>query len=105
MRYLVTMTVDIEEVTMRKPGRPRKAVPDSDVSIPSPLHATSVQQVAYGIREAANVLGISRSSVYKLIKEKRNRSGPNPSDLIVLVRGLRRGRAQAFHRGRLEWPG
>jgi excisionase family DNA binding protein len=27
--------------------------------------------VAYGIREAANVLGISRSSVYKLIKEKQ----------------------------------
>jgi hypothetical protein len=25
MRYLITMTVDIEEVTMRKPGRPRKA--------------------------------------------------------------------------------
>jgi excisionase family DNA binding protein len=27
--------------------------------------------VAYGIREAADVLGISRSSVYKLIKEKQ----------------------------------
>lgn len=71
MRYLITMTVDIEEVTMRKPGRPRKAVPGSDVTIPSPPHAPSVQQVAYGIREAANVLGISRSSVYKLIKEKQ----------------------------------
>jgi excisionase family DNA binding protein len=70
MRYLITMTVDIEEVTMRKPGRPRKAVPDSDVTNSSP-HAPTVQQVAYGIREAADVLGISRSSVYKLIKEKQ----------------------------------
>ena len=71
MRYLITMTVDVEEVTVRKPGRPRKAMPDPDVTIPLPPPAPSVQQVAYGIREAAEVLGISRTSVYKLINEKQ----------------------------------
>jgi len=71
MRYLITMTVDVEEVTVRKPGKSRKTAPDPEVTIPLPPPAPSVQQVAYGIKQAAEVLGISRSSVYKLINEKQ----------------------------------
>ena len=47
MRYLITMTVDVEEVTVRKPGRPRKTVPDPEMTISLPPPAPSVQQVAY----------------------------------------------------------
>jgi excisionase family DNA binding protein len=69
MRYLITMTVDVEEVTVRKPGRPRKAVPDPEVTSPLPPPAPSVQQVAYSVPQAALALGISKTSVWKLIKE------------------------------------
>lgn len=34
MRYLVTMTIDVEELPGRGPGRPRKTVPEPEVAPP-----------------------------------------------------------------------
>jgi excisionase family DNA binding protein len=71
MRYLITMTVDVEELPARGPGRPRKTVPEPEVvsSPPVPASAPSSRQVAYSVPQAALALGISKTSVWKLIKE------------------------------------
>ncbi len=72
MRYLVTMTIDVEELPARGPGRPRKTVPEPEVAPPPPpvpAPAPSSRQVAYSIPQAALALGISKTSVWKLIKE------------------------------------
>jgi len=73
MRYLITMTVDVEELPVRGPGRPRKTVPEPEVVPPPPppvpAPAPSSRQVAYSVPQAALALGISKTSVWKLIKE------------------------------------
>ncbi len=67
MRYLVTMTIDIEEVmekaSMKKPTPTR--IPEE----PKPPTMPMNDQLVFGIQEAANLLGISRSSIYILIRE------------------------------------
>ncbi|HEY3401535.1 MAG TPA: helix-turn-helix domain-containing protein [Geothrix sp.] len=72
MRYLVTMTIDVEELPARGPGRPRKTVPEPAVvqpPAPAPAPAPHSRQMAYSVPEAALALGVSKSSVWKLIKE------------------------------------
>ena len=67
MRYLVTMTVDIEEIKDRK----RKGS-DKDVEVlkaevtPQPAKSLS-WPMTYGVKEVGRLLGISRSSVYVLL--------------------------------------
>lgn len=67
MRYLITMTVDVEEVREKrsKPERIPPAVPEEK----KPPVSLPIDQFAYGIKEAASALGISRTSMYYLIKE------------------------------------
>ncbi len=67
MRYLVTMTIDIEEVPKTAPVKKSVApVPPEDPK-PTPTH--SLDQLAYGIKEAARVLGIGPTSIYYLMKD------------------------------------
>ena len=67
MRYLVTMTVDIEEIKDRKRKEPNKGVGDlNEEAIPQPAKSRS-SPMTYSVKEVGKLLGISRSSVYVLL--------------------------------------
>jgi excisionase family DNA binding protein len=73
MRYLVTMTIDIEEVrgsrtarAVEKPVEKSIKKPESESHGANPLGG--IQPMVYGVRDAGRILGISRSSIYALLK-------------------------------------
>lgn len=73
MRYLVTMTIDIEEVRGSRTAEPVKNPVEKSVEKPKPEPTgtkllDSIQPMVYGVRDAGRILGISRSSIYALLK-------------------------------------
>ena len=73
MRYLVTMTIDIEEVRGSRTARAVEKPAEKPVEKPKPEPAGTklldgIQPMVYGVRDAGRILGISRSSVYVLLK-------------------------------------
>lgn len=71
MRYLITMTVDIEEIREKAPGRKGAKEPvESPRSEPTEQKTPMpTKPMAYGVKDAAEILGISRSSIYTLLRE------------------------------------
>jgi excisionase family DNA binding protein len=72
MRYLVTMTIDIEEVPERRGRAPRPMERPAETPKPetvAPPLRGPIQPMVYGLKDVAKLLGISRSSVYILLKE------------------------------------
>jgi excisionase family DNA binding protein len=67
MRYLITMTVDIEEVREKVTSKKPSVVPEPEAVKPAPV--TTFEQLVFGIKDAAVALGISRTSIFNLIKE------------------------------------
>lgn len=76
MRYLVTMTIDVEEVSDFKPrknpqadlAKVKETAPSKEVNRPSSPPSTS-EKLTYGIKEAGVVLGVGRTFLYALIKD------------------------------------
>lgn len=73
MRYLVTMTIDIEEVRAGRTARAVEKPAEKSVEKPNPVptgarRSDGIQPMVYGVRDAGRILGISRSSIYALLK-------------------------------------
>lgn len=68
MRYLITMTVDIEEVRERKVKVTEKPIELPKAAPVLPVVHEAMHPLGYGVKEAAKLLGISRSSIYALMK-------------------------------------
>jgi excisionase family DNA binding protein len=73
MRYLVTMTIDIEEVRGGRTSRVVEKPVEKSIEKPKPETAGTrlsdgIQPMVYGVRDAGRILGISRSSIYALLK-------------------------------------
>ena len=67
MRYLVTMTIEIEKAPVSAPTKKPAvaAVPQEPKSIPAP----PLTKLVYGITEVSKILGIGRTTIYYLMKE------------------------------------
>ena len=67
MRYLVTMTIDVEKAPTSAPiNKPAVAVVPKDPKLtPTP----PLTQLVYGIKEVSRILGVGRTSIYYLMKE------------------------------------
>lgn len=68
MRYLIKMTVDIEEVPERKTKATATRNEESKAVPVMPMVQESMRPMAYGVREASKLLGISRTSIFALMK-------------------------------------
>lgn len=70
MRYLVTMTIDIEEVKEKVvPKKPTPAPPPVEPTIKPVPTEQPAGPMLYSIKQVGAALGISRSVVYQLINE------------------------------------
>lgn len=70
MRYIITMTVDIVEVQEpQKDRKPQKSTEITTSNFELPAKKAAMTPLLFGIKDAAKMLGVSRSSIYVLLKE------------------------------------
>ena len=67
MRYLVTMTIDLEKAPVS--ALTKKPAIEVVLQDPKPIPTPPLTQLVYGIKEVSRILGIGRTSIYYLMKE------------------------------------
>lgn len=86
VRYLVTMTIDIEKAPVNAPAK--EPVAAAMPQEPKPTTALPSSQLVYGIKDVTKILGIGRTSVYFLMKEGKLRYVKLGRRTLVTVKEL-----------------